>query len=377
MNNCYQVRTAQLGRKAHPDVLANEVAQRIVYSFLKQDNHSKADVNVTIGNRYVMVTGQVKSSAELENGFLREVVVNAFRNVGYGERSIYDITDTSKRTILFDLDTQSPNISHAVVNGSAGDTITKHGYAVRENSLYLPTETLIVADIVRRLDAEYFKQAINGLGNDGKCNLDLVFENGKPLYASSIVIGAHHEEGIDLNNYRRRIRDVVIKPALGEFYDPNRTRVVINGTGSFIYAGPIVDRGVKGKKDHDAMYGDRSRQTGGSAYGKDASKVDFHDAVMSRHIAKNLVANEIVPEIEVKLGHTIGKEEPRVLSFDTFGSEVSHSKLERVVRTNFPLTPKEIIAELNLTDPWYHKHLVQDNFFGNQKFPWEIVRELQ
>ena len=315
--NGYRNNTAQIGRQAHPDVLTNIIAQRIVALGMSKDNYFRGDINSTLGNKVILVTGQMSSSNLPTESEMQSAVLDAIESAGYMRNGTYD---PSQRQVLVDIDGQSPNISHSVGNGGAGDTVVKHGFATNTTKELLPLPHILAKEIAHRLDLAFRDYEIEGLGPDGKINVRIKHGNGNPEYASGVVVAAQHYHGTDLEEFRRNITDLIAVPALGRWYHPFETEIVINGAGLFEHAGPVTDRGAKGKKDADSTYGDSSRHTGGSSYGKDPTKVDFHALVSARHIAKSIVASGLAENIEVRLGYRIGGEQPWVLEFDTFGT---------------------------------------------------------
>ncbi|MEK6983092.1 MAG: methionine adenosyltransferase domain-containing protein [Nanoarchaeota archaeon] len=377
----HSVVTAQIGRQAHPDVLANIIAQDIVAHHIEIKPDSSNDVNVTLGGRVILLTGQIRPEWLINYEQLRSIVNKAMGEVRYPNEGIYNPLD---KTIIFDFDGQSQDIAGSVYHGKGGDTIVKHGLAVKETDELLPLAHVLATRIAKRLDALYLNpdliglSKLRGLGPDGKVNLGIAYENGRPKYAKYVIIAAQQRGG-NPTRFWNYIKNKIILPVLDGWYNPCKTEITINGSnGVFYHGGPVVDRGVKGKKDADSTYGDSARQTGGSSYGKDPTKVDFHALVSARHIAKNIVANGLAGVVEVRLGYKIGGDVPLVLSFDTFGtSEVSSVKLEELVRRNFPLAPREVIEELNLRQPWILQTTAREHFFGNPNFPWERVKKLQ
>ncbi|MBI2657575.1 methionine adenosyltransferase domain-containing protein [Candidatus Woesearchaeota archaeon] len=375
----YQVRTAQIGRQAHPDVLANILSQDAVGAVLDKDPSARADINATIGNKIILISGQIRSFDAPSGRELGRLARSTIREVGYNGSNGYELPSTDpdgiqKRKIVIDVNSQSPNISEAVGNGGAGDTIIKHGYAVKGGPNYLPFEHVLVREMANKLDDYFRQEKIQGLGPDGKLNIGLKYEKGKPKYAAYVVVAAQHAEGTNLDIFRERILNEVVIPTLGNFYNPAYTRIIINGAGLFDHAGPVIDRGIKGKKDADSTYGDHARHTGGSAFGKDPSKADFQGLVGARYIAKNLVANGVFDEGEVKLGYAIGHDEPVVLDFDVRGHKPRG--IEALVRRNFPLSPKEMMQELDLKNPALYPATARQHFFGNPDFPWEQIKKL-
>lgn len=361
--------TAQIGRKAHPDVLANTIAQHIVGTFLFYDRGSRIDLNVALGPRAIL-GGQAKSACWPDPLELVDVVDRCVKGVGYSGRWGY----TPERSdIIIGIVEQSPNIASIVGNGGAGDTITKIGFASDENPEYLPTSHILVRRVAAAVDKAFSEGKIEGLGPDGKINLALVYENGKPIYVSDVVVQAQHTGAVNIDKFREDIAGLVTGELNG-FYDPQRTMIEVNGGGLFVYGGPLIDNGIKGKKDADHTYGNYIGHTGGSAFGKDPSKVDFHGLVTSRLIAKHIVAQGLAKVAKVHLTYSMGNEEPIIISINTYGtSDLSEQEIESIVRRNIPLRPKEVIKALGLREDSSFFPQTAEYFFKPNPFPWERI----
>jgi len=341
--------TAQIGRQAHPDVLANLIAQNIVAYTLSLDPYARADVNTTIGND-IIISGQIKLRGPfLDFLKLADIAKDTVDNVGYSQQWGYDTNSLKVHFTL--LNGQSENIAAAVNNGGAGDTITKVGFASDETDEYLPLPNVLVRKIAQKLDFAFQTGLVDGLGPDGKLNIAVVYENGSPKYVSSLVVAAQHQEDIDTEKFKGNISDLV-KSGIGKYYDESRTRIIVNGAGLFVYGGPTIDTGVKGKKDADHTYGNLIGHTGGSAYGKDPTKVDFHGLIAARYVAKNIVKSGLAHATRVELTYAIGLEEPIEIAINTFGtSDMDEKGLVAIVRDKFDLKPQHLIEELDLRNP--------------------------
>ncbi|MEK6942614.1 MAG: methionine adenosyltransferase domain-containing protein [Nanoarchaeota archaeon] len=369
----YDKLTVQRERFAHPDGLGNVISQKILAESLRRDSESRLDLNVTL-NDILFITAQNRSSGPLTREEMAETARQLLRQAGYSPQNGYD---PEAREIRVDFKGQSPDIDHSVSNGGAGDTIVKHGYATSENALFMPLEYLLLKEMAYKLDSAFRNKEIKGLAPDGKLNLVLALEDGKPSYAAEVVVAAQHYADADLNSFRDDITQKVILPALGNFYDSNRTRITINGAERFEHGSPLIDTGVKGKKDPSFLYGDRVHQTGGSIFGKDFGKVDVHASILARHIAKSLVAQGVVKDyIEVRLGYKIGSGQPMVLDFEASGSTLDRIGLDELVRKNFPLDRDDAVSELRLNDPNLVLLTATEGWFGNDQFPWEKIRTL-
>ncbi len=355
--------TGQLGRLAHPDVLANLIAQYIVAYALSLDPFAKADVNVTVGKSIIYIPAQIRSENPPSESAIERIAIEAVRTVGYSSKWGYDPYCPDSLRIITDLNGQSSNIAAAVDNGKAGDTITKVGFATDETTDYLPAHQVFLIKLAEALDYAFKNGDAKGLGPDGKLNAYVVYENGRPKYLSEVVVGAQHEDGINLELFRGDITKIT-KECAGELYDPSRTAITTNGADLFFLGGPRIDTGVKGKKDGDAAYGNFIGHTGGSAYGKDPTKVDLYGLMGAREAAKLLISKKLAHAARVDLSYVMGRSEP-VISINSFGtSELSEAELTDIVRKEIDLTPAGVIKRLNLRNPDIYPAMAR-SFFGN------------
>ena len=343
--------------------MANLIAQLIVAETLSLDPYSRIDVNDTVDSDEISVKAKIKSQFPPDIDRLTEIVRNAVIGVGYNASWGYDINAVN---ISFGINKQSPNIDDVVSDGGAGDTITKVGFATDETPEYLPLPHVLVRRLAQRVDEAFSSGFVESLGPDGKLNLAVVYEEGKPKYVSSVVVAAQHRGGISLEQFRNDIGTKIIIPEIEDWYDESKTRIVVNGSGLFVYGGPKVDTGVKGKKDADHTYGNLIGHTGGSAYGKDPSKVDFHGLVTARWVSKSIVAAEKAKVARVDLTYVIGQDDPLEISINTFGtSDIPETELVDAVKQKFPLKPEEIINHMNLRNPELYPPLAR-YFFGEK-----------
>jgi S-adenosylmethionine synthetase len=335
----------------------------VVARTLSLDPYSRLDVNDTVDSEEISVKAKIKSQIPPDIDRLTEIIRNAVIGVGYNASWGYDINTVN---ISFGINQQSPNIDEAVSNGGAGDTITKVGFATDETPEYLPLPHVLVRRLAQRVDEAFYYGSVEGLGPDGKLNLAVVYEKSEPKYVSSVVVAAQHRDGIDLEQFRDDIRTKIIIPEIEDRYDESLTQIFVNPRSLFVYGGPKIDTGVKGKKDADHTYGNLIGHTGGSAYGKDSSKVDFHGLVTARWIAKSIVAGEFANVAKVELTYAMGQDEPLEISINTFGtSDIPESGLIDVVKRKFPLKPDEIIKHLGLRNPEFYPPLAK-YFFGEK-----------
>jgi S-adenosylmethionine synthetase len=219
---------------------------------------------------------------------------------------------------------------------------------------------------------------IKDLGPDGKSQVTVEYNDGKPTRAEAVVIAQQHLESVSEDDLRKDILEKVIKPVLGEYLDEN-TKLHINATGKFVIGGPEGDTGLTGRKIIVDTYGGMGRHGGGAFSGKDPSKVDRSAAYAARYIAKNLVAAGLADRCEVELSYAIGVAEPTGIYVDTFGTnKIPEEKIVELVKKHFPLKPKDILEQLDLRRPIYQK-TAANGHFGREDpdFTWENTDKVE
>ena len=299
-----------------------------------------------------------------------------------GKSLPFSITTLKKRikkskSEVYDLEIEGVNIFSA--NG-----IVVHnsmiGYACRETKELMPLPIILAHKLVKRLAEVRKKKILPYLGPDGKSQVTVEYENGKPIVVNRAVIAAQHtEEVVDktgkkmTEEAKEEITEKVIIPALGKFYDPKKTECFINQTGKFVIGGPQSDTGMTGRKIIVDTYGGMAPHGGGAFSGKDPTKVDRSASYMARYIAKNIVAAELADKCMVQLAYVIGFAEPVCINVDTFETgKVPEKRLEELIRKHFALTPQGMIKTLNLLRPIYQKTAAYGHFGREEEeFTWE------
>jgi len=299
-----------------------------------------------------------------------------------GKSLPFSVTTLKKRikkskSEVYDLEIEGVNIFSA--NG-----IVVHnsmiGYACRETKELMPLPIILAHKLVKRLAEVRKKKILTYLGPDGKSQVTVEYQNGKPVVVNRAVIAAQHTvDVVDRTGQKmaeeakREITEKVIIPALGEFYDSKKTKCFINQTGKFVIGGPQSDTGMTGRKIIVDTYGGMAPHGGGAFSGKDPTKVDRSASYMARYIAKNIVASELADECIVQLAYVIGVAEPVCVDINTFETgKVPEKRIEESVRKHFELTPQGMINMLNLLRPIYQKTAAYGHFGREEEeFTWE------
>jgi S-adenosylmethionine synthetase len=290
--------------------------------------------------------------------------------------------DAHTCAVLVALDRQSPDISQGVTTGKglhkeqgAGDQGMMFGYACNETKELMPMPIMLAHRLTRRLSQVRRNGACDFLRPDGKSQVSVVYEEGKPIRIDTVVISSQHSPDIAHRKLKQAIVEEVIEKELpGKMID-RKTRYLVNPTGRFVTGGPQGDCGLTGRKIIVDTYGGMGRHGGGAFSGKDPSKVDRSAAYMARYVAKNIVAAKLASRCEVQLAYAIGYPEPVSVLVDTFGTgTASPERIEKAVRKVFGLRPAEIVKKLDLLRPIYEATSAYGHFGRTSQlnsFTWE------
>ena len=295
--------------------------------------------------------------------------------IGYNKSSFGIEWETC--AVLAHIEEQSPDISQGVSEGKglfkeqgAGDQGMMFGYAVDETPELMPLPIALAHKLTARLRQTMIKKEISYLGPDGKSQVTVEYQDGKPIRVDTVVISNQHDDGISHDTIQNDIFEIVIKPVCEKYMD-EKTKIYVNPTGKFVRGGPYADAGLTGRKIIVDTYGGRGRHGGGAFSGKDPSKVDRSAAYAARYMAKNIVAAGLAKECEVQLAYAIGVAEPVSIYVDCFGTEVIPTdKISSLIKKHFPTKPNDILDQLGLRKPIY-RATAENGHFGKSEFPWE------
>jgi len=367
--------TSESVTEGHPDKVCDQISDAVLDDVIKQDPRGRVACETFITVGLVLVGGEITTKGWVD---LQKLVRNLLTDIGY-TNARYGF-DAKTCAILNAIGRQSQDIAQGVDTGGAGDQGVMIGYACRETPELMPLPIMLAHKLTRRLAEVRKKGIIKYLGPDGKSQVTVEYQNGKPVVVNRAVIAAQHtEEVVDktgkkmTEEAKEEITKKVIIPALGEFYDPKKTGCFINQTGKFVTGGPQSDTGMTGRKIIVDTYGGMAPHGGGAFSGKDPTKVDRSASYMARYIAKNIVAAELADKCMVHLAYVIGVAEPVCINVDTFETgKVPEKRLEELIRKHFALTPQGMIKTLNLLRPIYQKTAAYGHFGREEEeFTWE------
>ncbi len=366
--------TSESVTEGHPDKMCDQISDAILDAIYKEDPQARVAVETLVKTGFALVAGEVTTSTYVD---IKKVVRDTILDIGYDKPDFG--FDGSTCGVLVAIDEQSPDISQGVSEGEglhqeqgAGDQGLMFGYATNETPELMPLPIVLAHKLTKRLASARKRGEVWYLRPDGKSQVTIEYEAGKPKRVDTVVISTQHHPDVDLETIRKDMIEKIIKPICQEWIDDN-TKYFINPTGKFVVGGPVGDAGVTGRKIIVDTYGGHGSHGGGAFSGKDPSKVDRSASYMCRYIAKNIVAAGLAEKCEIQLAYAIGVAKPVSVLVTTFGTgKVSEEKLSELVEENFDLTPKGIIEGLNLRRPIYRQTAAYGHFGREDPdFTWE------
>lgn len=364
----YKKFTSESVAAGHPDKICDRISDAVLDEALSQDPNSHTGIETFVTKDFILVGGEIKSNAKID---YEKVVRDTVRNLGYTDPS-FEFTDKAKFLNL--VHQQSNDIALGVDSGGAGDQGMMFGFATNQTNELMPLPISIAHRLTQRLDEAREKKIIPYLRPDGKSEVTVLYEKGKPEAIEKVVLAAAHKPKITNEEIKEDLYKFVVQPVLEEFgYKVSKKDLIVNGTGIWTIPGPTSDAGLTGRKIIVDAYGGYGRAGGGAFSGKDPTKVDRSAAYAARFIAKNIVAAKLADQAEVQIAYVIGQKKPITAAIETFGTEKKNlSVIEDFAWKLLDLSVDGIINTLDLKRPIYQETSAYGHF-GRNNFPWETL----
>lgn len=367
--------TSESVTEGHPDKVADQISDAVLDCIIAQDPTARVACETLVTTGLAFIAGEISTNAYAD---LPKIVRETVREIGYTSSEMGFDADTC--AVISSIDKQSVDIAMGVdrtkpEEQGAGDQGMMFGFAVNETATLMPAPIFYSHKLSRRLAYVRKNNILDFLRPDGKTEVCIQYEQGKPKRIDNVVIACQHNENIAYADLVEAIKKEVIFKTLPEEMLDEKTRIFINTTGRFVLGGPLADCGLTGRKIIQDTYGGMGNHGGGAFSGKDPSKVDRSGAYMARYIAKNVVAAGLADRCEVQVAYAIGVAEPISTLVTSWGTgEVSDEVLTKAVREVFDLRPFYISKRLDLQRPIYKKASIYGHF-GREDgdFTWETT----
>jgi S-adenosylmethionine synthetase len=365
--------TSESVSEGHPDKMADQISDAVLDAIFEQDPVAKVACETLVKTGFVLVAGEITTSAWVD---LEPLVRGVVNDIGYNHSDLG--FDGNACAVLNAIGKQSSDIAQGVDRKDprkqgAGDQGMMFGYASDETDVLMPAPITLAQRLVKK-QAEVRKAGkLKWLRPDAKSQVTLVYEDGKPVAIDALVLSTQHSPDVSQKVLKEGVMELIVKPIVPKSLIHKGTRFHINPTGRFVIGGPMGDCGLTGRKIIVDTYGGMARHGGGAFSGKDPTKVDRSAAYAARYVAKNLVAAGIARRCEVQLSYAIGVAEPTSVAVETFGtSRMPADWVTQLVRRHFDLTPYGIREMLDLHRPIYRPTAAYGHFGREEpNFTWE------
>ncbi|MBE5779613.1 MAG: methionine adenosyltransferase [Clostridiales bacterium] len=378
--------TSESVTEGHPDKLCDQISDAVLDAILEQDPMARVACETCATTGLVQVMGEITTTSYVA---IDEIARQVIRDIGYTSSDL--CFDGNSCAVLTAVHAQSPDIAMGVDNAletrgegeesstGAGDQGMMFGYACNETPELMPLPISLAHKLTRRLSQVRKDGTLPWLRPDGKSQVTVVYEDGKPVAVDTVVISAQHDESVTRQQLEEGLMNEVIRKVIPAELWLEETRVFLNPTGRFVLGGPAGDTGLTGRKIIVDTYGGYARHGGGAFSGKDPSKVDRSACYAARYVAKNVVAAGLADQCEVALAYAIGVAQPVSVQVNTFGTgKLPEDELGKLLAKTFDLSPDGIIRMLDLRRPIYRQTAAYGHFGRTDvELPWEKTDKVE
>jgi S-adenosylmethionine synthetase len=366
--------TSESVAAGHPDKIADQLSDAVLDEIIKQDPKCRVACETLVKTGMVLIVGEITTTAWVD---IEELARKVIRKIGYTDPILG--FDADSCAVLSAIGKQSPDIARGIDNRErkkqgAGDQGLMFGFATDETKELMPAALMYSHKLMERHAKILHGGVLPWIRPDGKTQVTVKYENGKPVGIETVVLSIQHTEEISTKDLKEAVIEEIIKPVLPAKFLKN-TKYLINPTGRFVIGGPKGDSGLTGRKIIVDTYGGFAHNGGGCFSGKDPSKVDRSASYMARYVAKNIVAAKLATKCEIQVAYAIGVVKPVSINVNTFGTgKISDIKLLKLINKHFDLTPFGCVTTLDLLRPVYYKTAAFGHFGRNDKdFTWECT----
>jgi S-adenosylmethionine synthetase len=376
--------TSESVTEGHPDKVCDQISDAVLDACLREDPKSRVACEVATKTGFVVLMGEITTKAHLNYDDLARKVI---KNIGYDDSS--KGFDGETCGVLVAISKQSEDIAQGVNTSleirsgevtdeeveeiGAGDQGMMFGYACNETDVLMPMPIYLAHKLTRRLTEVRKNGTLPWLRPDGKSQVTVEYQYGKPVRIDTVLVSAQHAPEVTSDEIEAAIKEHVIFPVLPPEMVDDELKIYVNPTGKFEIGGPMGDAGVTGRKIIVDTYGGMGRHGGGAFSGKDPTKVDRSGAYAARYVAKNIVAAGLAERCEIQVAYAIGKAEPLSINIETFGTgRISDDEILQLIEENFDLRPGAIIRDLDLRKPIFQQTAAYGHFGRDDlNLPWE------
>lgn len=376
MRNFFTSESVTVG---HPDKVCDKISDAILDALLEQDAWSRSACECSATTNYLLIMGEITTNAKID---VEKIARDTIKEIGYTDPSTGFSYDTVKVDVR--LHRQSPDIAMGVDNSieaknggesydkiGAGDQGIMFGYASKETEELMPLPIMLAHKMCEKLEEVRVSGQLDYLRPDGKGQVTVEYDNGKPFRIEAVVLSSQHDAKVSTEQLRKDLKEKVIDCILPKEYLDADTKYFINPTGRFEVGGPDGDSGLTGRKIIVDTYGGKCPHGGGAFSGKDSTKVDRSATYMARYVCKNIVASGLADECQMQVAYSIGVAKPVSVMINTFGTgKLADDVIADIVNKEFDLRPKAIIEKLGLDKPIF-KTTAAYGHFGKNEFSWE------